>query len=408
MLFIHKTVSLCDKCYRHIPGNVVEENGMIVLKKICPEHGEMTSIVETDPEFYYGLQHHKGRALKEFTEPLLFEVTDKCQLNCPHCYHLPDNKTTDVSMESLRKLFASFPKSCYPMLAGAEPTLRSDFVALCEEIKNSGFDKFLALTNGIRFADQTFTTNCYMAGLKSVCIGLNHPSYQGQKVHNKQLRAIDNLITQGYDITYIGYTIQSLDEIPFILEEIKKLDSKMKGPQRAHYRIRCGSFIGRSSDQYRSYLSDTVKYVKNILGDDVEFCHKKNEPGSWFINGADDNPYHVIMKWGDIILRLIQWPDVTNIDMEELNTGPWCQFYDGPITNFVHQVITRDAYKNMSMPALDLVPTRYRYQPYEEKHHWKDNWSGPFSVTKLDWDWDGEDATPIALPQPKIIPLQII
>jgi uncharacterized radical SAM superfamily Fe-S cluster-containing enzyme len=34
MLFIHKTVSLCDKCYRHIPGNVIEQDGQILLKKV--------------------------------------------------------------------------------------------------------------------------------------------------------------------------------------------------------------------------------------------------------------------------------------------------------------------------------------------------------------------------------------
>ena len=402
MLFIHKTVSLCDKCYRHIPGNVIEQDGKILLKKICPEHGEMTSIVETDPEFYYSLKHHHGGPLKEFMEPMLFEVTDKCQLKCPHCYHLPDNKTVDVSVDDLKKLFLKFPKSCYPMLAGAEPTLREDFVELCEQIRSSGYNKFLTLTNGIRFADPMFTTNCYMAGLQSVCIGLNHPSYQGQRVHNKQLRAIDNLIAEGYDITYIGYTMQSLDEIPFILNEIQMLQAKMTSKQQTHYRIRCGSFIGRSLDKQRSFLSSTVKRVKELLGNDIIHCHAENDD-PLVIKGADDNPYHVIMKWGDIILRLIQWPDVTNIDMEELNTGPWCHFYEGPITNFVHQVITRDAYRNMSLPMLDHVPVRYRYQPYEEKTHWRDNWTGPVHVNELDWEWLSPDAVPIALP--KTIPI---
>ena len=30
------------------------------------------------------------------------EVTDKCNLNCPHCYHKPDNKTVaDKPMEQI-------------------------------------------------------------------------------------------------------------------------------------------------------------------------------------------------------------------------------------------------------------------------------------------------------------------
>lgn len=405
MLFIHQTVSLCDHCYRHIPGNVVEENGQILMKKVCPEHGMMTSVVETDPEFYYNLKHHKGGPLKEFMEPMLFEVTDRCQLNCPHCYHLPDNKTVDVEVSEIQRLLDLFPKTCYPMLAGAEPTLRKDFIDVCKLIKNAGHGKNMVLTNGLKFADKRFAKGSKDAGLTSVCLGLNHPSYQGQKVHDKQLRAIDNLIDVGLDITYIGYTVQSLDELPFILNEIKMLDSKMTSKQQTHYRIRCGSFIGRSSDQQRSYLSATVKRVKELLGDEIVHCREENTD-EFALKGADDNPYHVIMKWGDTMLRLIQWPDVTNIDMEELDTGPWCHFYEGPITNFVHQVITRDAFKNMGLPMLDLVPNKYRYQSYAEKKYWKDSWTGPVPVKQLDFTFDGEETTPVALSVPKIIPIK--
>jgi MoaA/NifB/PqqE/SkfB family radical SAM enzyme len=405
MKLVHKTVSLCDKCYKHIPGNVIEENGQILLKKVCPEHGMMTSVVEPDVEFYYGLKHYKGGPLKEFMEPMLFEVTDRCQLNCPHCYHLPDNKTVDVEVSEIQRLLNLFPKTCYPMLAGAEPTLRNDFVDVCKLIKSAGHGKTMVLTNGLRFADKKFARNSAAAGLTSVCLGLNHPSYQGQKVHDKQLRAIDNLIEQNLDITYIGYTMQSLDELPFILSEIKMLDSKMTSSQQTHYRIRCGSFIGRSNDQRRSYLSATVKYVKDLLGDEIQHCYDENTD-EFALKGADDNPYHVIMKWGNTIVRLIQWPDVTNIDMEELNTGPWCHFYEGPITNFVHQVITRDAFKNMGLPMLDQVPMKYRYQPYAEKTYWRDNWSGVIEVKDLEFNWESQETTPIRIPQQKIIQIK--
>jgi len=96
-----------------------------------------------------------------------------------------------------------------------------------------------------------------------------------------------------------------------------------------------------------------------------------------------------MMDWGNIRLRLIQWPDVTNIDMEELATGPWCQFYDGPITNFVHQVITRDAYRNMNMPKLDTVPQKYTYRRIAEEFnddHWKHHWTTPTAMKTFDWD----------------------
>jgi hypothetical protein len=339
------------------------------MKKNCPQHGIIDSVVEIDTEFYYGLQHQK-----DFTtfNQVIFEVTDRCQLNCPHCYHLPDNKVTDKPLDLIVEQVKSFPKDSMPMFAGAEATLRKDFIEMCSRIDDLGFEEFSLLTNGIKFADKKYTKSVFDAGLKQLCFGLNHHSYQGQTVHKKQLTALKNLIEQGFDIGYVGYTIESLDDVEEVLTEISEIDH----PSINHYRIRCGSFIGRSLDKHRSYLSNLIKKVQSILGDAVAF-------GIY-----DDNPYHVMMEWGDIKLRLIQWPDVTNIDMEELRTGPWCNFYDGPITNFVHQVITRDAYINMGLPMLDLVPDRYRYRRITEAFnhdHWRHNWPGPTEFTKFDF-----------------------
>lgn len=386
MLFIHNTVSLCDHCYKHIPAVVYEDDTIIKMAKNCATHGISYSIVEIDPEFYYGLQHHKD--IETFNQ-VLFEVTDRCQLNCPHCYHLPDNKVTDKDLNLIIDQVKKFPRDCMPMFAGAEATLRKDFIEMCSTIKDLNFKEFSLISNGIKFADKKFTKNSFDAGLSQLCFGLNHHSYQGIKIHNKQLAAIDNLIDTGYQLGYVGYTIESIDDVVDILEEIQKIDNKSIN----HYRIRCGSFIGRSLDKQRSYLSNLVKKVKSILGNDIRYGY------------YDDNPYHVMMEWGDIKLRLIQWPDVTNIDLEELATGPWCNFYDGPITNFVHQVITRDAFVNMNLPKLDIVPTKYQYRPMNiEFPHWKDNWVGPFSFKDFDWSLDQNQ---IAGPR-STIPLRVI
>lgn len=369
MLFIHKTVSLCDHCYKHIPAVVYEKDNKIMMSKSCLEHGELTSVVEIDKEFYYSLKH--DRDIDSFNQ-ILFEASDRCQLNCPHCYHLPDNKVTDRSIEEIIEQLSVFPKDCAPMLAGAEATLRPDFIELCEKINKLGFKKFELLSNGLRFVNEEWTKQVYDAGLKTMCLGLNHPSYQGEVVHTKQLVGLQNMISAGYDIGYVGYTIEDYDHLGFILNEIKSIQH----PKINHYRIRCGSFIGRSSDKQRGYLSILVKLVKEHLDGEVTAY------------SSDDNPYHVMLQWNNILLRLIQWPDVTNIDLEELSTGPWCQFYDGPVTNFVHQVITRDAYKNMSLPKLDTVPAKYQYRPMTGTHtdYWKNNWTGPIEFDMFDWN----------------------
>ena len=386
MLFIHNTVSLCDHCYRHVPAIVYEKDNQILMTKKCTEHGELTSVVEIDTEFYYGLEHH--RDIESFNQ-ILFEASDRCQLSCPHCYHLPDNKITDRPISEIIEQLSIFPKDGAPMLAGAEATLRPDFIELCEEINKLDFKKFELLSNGLRFANEEWTQQVYDAGLKTMCLGLNHPSYQGETVHAKQLIGLQNMIDTGYQIGYVGYTIEDYEHLPFILNEIKSINHTSIN----HYRIRCGSFIGRSSDQQRGYLSKLVSLVKQHVGSEV------------VAYPSDDNPYHVMLQWNDIILRLIQWPDVTNIDMEELATGPWCQFYDGPVTNFVHQVITRDAYKNMSLPKLDTVPEKYQYRSMTGQHtdYWKNTWQGPVEFYHFNWDFDSICFTP----NRKIIPILI-
>lgn len=379
MLLINKTISLCNHCYRHIPAIVYESDGQILMKKHCPEHGNMDSVVEIDKDFYYSLEHKKDVA--SFNQ-VLFEVTDKCQLNCPHCYHLPDNKATDVPIDIVLGQVKYLPKDCMPMFAGAEATLRKDFVELCSKIAALGFKEFSLITNGIKFSNEKFAKDCFDAGLKQLCFGLNHHSYQGEKIHSKQLVALDNLINLGYNLGYVGYTIESLDNVEDILKEIKNIHH----PKINHYRIRCGSFIGRSLDKHRSYLSSLVKKVESILGNSVK-------------RGVyDDNPYHIMLEWGDIKLRLIQWPDVTNIDMEELATGPWCEFGEGPITNFVHQVIVRDAVKNNKLSLINHAPTKYHYRYIQNEfndHHWKHHWNGPVEFTEFDWVIEDQDKLPV-------------
>lgn len=351
--FLHDTVSLCNTCYRHISGQVYEQNGKIILEKECKEHGVQYGIQEIDVDFFNNLQH-----IHRVSPTILFEITDRCNLQCPHCYHLPDD-TQDKPISDIITQLQTFPSHYYyqACLAGAEPTLRKDLNELCGELKNKikNISDLTMVTNGIKFQNLKFTKEALNAGLDAACIGLNHWSYQGQKVHDNQLKGIRNLKEAGLDIGYIGYTLESLNDMEEVLEEIGKFDDNVTET----YRIRCGSFIGRSSDNQRSYLSSTYAKIKEILGDDLEIP-----------SDHDNNPYHIVLNWGNKKLRVIQWPDVTNIDMEELISGPYCHFNEGPVTNLVHQIIIRDAFKNMNLPVLDTCPERYHFDP-EKDDYWR-------------------------------------
>lgn len=374
---IHKTVSLCDTCYRHVPANVYQRDDTIMIAKYCEVHGEQHSMVERDPELYHSMHYVNRAGRMPRGDSILYEITDRCNLKCPHCYHLPDNKIVDSSFDEILRRTSYIPLWCVPILAGAEPTMRKDFIEVLAAV-TSRYSNTCVLTNGLKFADLRFTKRVMRAGPVQVIFGLNHWSYQGKVVHDKQLRAIANLLDQDFQLPYVGYTIESLDHLPEVLEEIDALDDA----RIFQYRIRCGSFIGRSSDRHRNYVSDTIKRIKQILGADII-----TDPD------ADNNIYHYNMLWKNRKIRVIQWPDVNNINMEELNCDPYCRFYEGPITNFVHQVITRDAYINMGMAVLDKVPEKYEY--YQgPRPYWRDNWQGIKEIDQFDWSYDTPDMQP--------------
>ena len=147
-------------------------------------------------------------------------------------------------------------------------------------------------------------------------------------------------------IAYVSYTMSSISELEDILTETTSSNWRP-----VMYRIRYGSDIGRYPDQARMYLSDIYKATE-------DWC-KRNGKSFERING-DDNIYHVMVRIDGDNYRLIQWCDETDIHMEELRTGPYCDFVHDGITNFLHQVIRRDVLKNKAIPLPDVPPIRYQ------------------------------------------------
>ena len=362
-----KTISLCHLCYRHCEAERITKTDGVYLTKNCPEHGVSSFLIEPDLSFYKNLNYCKDG----YTIPdgVMIEVTDKCNLNCPHCYHKPNNKITDKSIENIlwqveHRLHA---EAGSVILAGAEPTARKDLSYLITELKKKlkqlkRKEDIAILTNGIKFSNREFTKQIAEAGITAVMIGLNHHTYQGATVHQKQLEAINNCIAEGIFVYYVGYTLESLDHMEEVLEEIQSL-----GHKSWQYRIRAGSDIGRTPDEPKFYLSDHVKLIKQI-------CDRKG--WTWEKQPADDNLYHYMVNINGITHRIIQWSDPKTIDLEQLQCGPWCDFVpDRPVTNFLHQIMLRDAVINEKKILYDTVPEKYMFQPNDIVEYTNNNWN---------------------------------
>ena len=351
---IGPTVSLCHQCHRHIPALRYHKDNQVYIAKICPDHGISHHMIESDYEFYHNLYYTQDNPKFNFNGGVLIEVTDRCNLECPHCYHLPDNALSDPSIDKILEQIKRMPigedQVHKIILAGAEPCLRSDFNELVAAIRD--LDPCLGvtvMTNGIRFSDMDLVRSAKAAGLSSVNLGLNHPSYIDHKViRDKQVRAIRNLHEEEVFVTYISYTMVDQSELDYILKEIT---SSFWQPK--NFRIRHGAEIGRNASTIKPFVSDLYKAVE-------AWCKENDKPFERIVE-ADNNIYHVMVKIEDKTIRLISWCDEENIDMEELRSGPWCDFVPDGITNFLHQIIRRDVWKNEGLILPDSPPDRYKF-----------------------------------------------
>jgi hypothetical protein len=148
--------------------------------------------------------------------------------------------------------------------------------------------------------------------------------------------------------------MMSLDEIDFIMNEVCGNEWRSK-----NFRIRYGSDIGRNPGQKRLFVSDVYKSIE-------QWCENNNKSFERIIQ-ADNNIYHVMARVDNKDIRIIQWCDETDIDMEELRSGPWCDFVPDGITNFLHQIIRRDVWKNQGLMLPDRPPDRYKFNQNPDK-----------------------------------------
>lgn len=346
MNIIHETTSLCRHCYRHVPATTFEQNGKIWLGKSCTTHGYSEHIVESNADFYLSYEY-KFRPLETYC----LDITNRCNLNCPHCYQIPDNNSTDASCESILSQINSYSDDGFNIaLMGAEPTTRKDLPDIVHGINNlpcSGRE-IMVLTNGVNLSNADYVKS--FDGIENLfwTFGLNHPDYQGKSVRDKQLAGIENCIKYNQNIKNISYTLKDLSQLEYCLEEMQEFGTKLC----KNYRIRCGADIGRSPNDNKIFMSTLVNAVKQVCKSHNWSFEQEHEYGnrahySSFINGVP--------------VKIIQWPDVNTLDMEELQTESWADMLpDKPISPLIHQVILRDGAVNKGLKLLDTVPKKFR------------------------------------------------
>ncbi len=347
---INDTVSLCETCYRHVPAVKFVRDNKVYLGKTCPKHGYSEVLVETDSDFYFVEQVYNRRNPSSYW----LDITNRCNLDCPFCYQLPDNKSVDPTIDYILHEISMLPDNGFPIsLVGAEATTRKDLAELVKRIQQLPGKprKIMIVTNGVNLAKDHYIEKFVGINDISWTIGLNHKNYIGLHIREKQLEGIKNCVKYNQKIKNFTYTTGNLNDIPDILEEIQYWKRENICDNA---RIQLGVEIGRTPIEGAPelYLSDLVKYVK-------DYCAKQNYS---FVPRHDlSNRTHYAVEINGIIHRLIKWVDVRTIDMEEMYSESLAQLVPNkPMSPLLHQFILRDRAVNNKQMLFDTIPEKYQ------------------------------------------------
>jgi MoaA/NifB/PqqE/SkfB family radical SAM enzyme len=257
----------------------------------------------------------------------------------------------DPSIEEILNIVKSWEDDGYGIaLMGAEPTVRKDLPELCRSIQSlpGQTRRIMILTNGVYLSDYEYAKQ--FADMPDVLwtFGLNHPDYQGPIVRKKQIEGIENCLKLGMKIKNVSYTLETVAQLEYCLDEIQEFGDRVCD----QYRIRVGTDIGRHPGEEKIYLSQLLQMV-------IDICNKKGWTHEY------DPEYgirvHYPLRINGILVKIIQWPDVRTIDLEEDQTESWADMLPGkPVSPLVHQVILRDGAVNKNLPLYDVVPEKYQ------------------------------------------------
>lgn len=224
-----KTDTLCPECLRHLVADVYDDDGKVMMKKTCPEHGEFLDTYYSDTEMFLKMERfardgigvenpaHKnvkscpeGCGLcnlhKSHTNIANVDLTNRCNLKCPVCFananaagyvYEPD---LDVIKFELAVLRSQKPVPTTAIqFAGGEPTIYPHFLDAIRYARDIGFSQIQVATNGILLAKKPqFAQQMFDAGMHTIYLqfdGFKQESYVEARGFNLlpiKYKAIEN------------------------------------------------------------------------------------------------------------------------------------------------------------------------------------------------------------------------
>jgi uncharacterized radical SAM superfamily Fe-S cluster-containing enzyme len=326
--FPRETDSLCPRCVPEIrekivrgeldmsvllnghPGEIkarlLEEDGRILIRKSCPQHGDFEDVLSLNPDFTRrieelffgrdfetvqdsGIHRHGASSIKYGRGTVLtVDLTNRCNMMCNPCFTDANQVgyVHEPTLEEVRAILdraVSFKprRQVIILFSGGEPTLSPHFLEAVAYARKIGFYRILAATNGIRFAQsEEFTRRAREAGLHGTYLqfdGLSNEKNRHRGVKNLfdvKVQAIENMAKVGMKTTLVTTVINTVNQdvvgpiVDFAIRNVDKVQTVVFQPV---------SFTGRdeeiddASRAARRYtLSHLVQDLRSQLGRQLE------------------------------------------------------------------------------------------------------------------------------------------
>ena len=223
--------SICPECHKVIDATLYAEDGKVMMKKTCPEHGEFSDIYWSDVEMYLkaedfsygegkGLSNPKvtgashcpndcGLCNQHISHTALgnIDLTNRCDMRCPICFANANaaGYVYEPSVEEIKEMLQAY-RDMKPVagrvvqFSGGEPTVHPDFFEIVREAVAMGYTHIQMASNGLNLADDEFCRKTAEAGMHTVYLQFDgtddevHRKTRGKRgYYEKKLQALENM-----------------------------------------------------------------------------------------------------------------------------------------------------------------------------------------------------------------------
>jgi hypothetical protein len=205
--------SLCPTCGLEAEALVIERDGRVFQRTLCPAHNGTENLILSDVRIHKKLEDWNRRVFSGGADarldedsgkaPLLavVDLTNRCNFACPVCFaDVSSESVYYLDIETVRRMLTALithkPLPCHHIqFSGGEPTLHPQFLDIVRMARDMGFNHIQVATNGSTFATPGFAKKCEDAGLQTLYLqfdGMDDAVYRtlrGQPLLEQKLNA---------------------------------------------------------------------------------------------------------------------------------------------------------------------------------------------------------------------------